>query len=100
MSTRKLYPESQEKRTERFRLRRRLAKVAEFCSANPAFREKTIRKYILNGNRNGLFAAGAVVKVCGSIMIDVDRFGEWIESQSEKMIEKNAPRVPAAAGRL
>jgi hypothetical protein len=62
--------------------------VAAFAAAGP-FTQNQLRWWIFNAATNGLADAGAIVRVQRRIYIDVDRFGDWIESQNQ--------HAPAAA---
>jgi len=60
---------------------RRLVNVAQFCEQNPAFSHGSIRWLLFNRQENGL--QSAVVRVGRRVLIDVDRFFEWLDAQSE-----------------
>ena len=96
LDTKKLYSKKSTNGKGDFsRLHRRLARVAEFAEAN-GFKERTIRKYIFEGARNGLLDAGGVVRMGGSVLIDVDAFERWLESQTAEWVEKQKAGVVAA----
>lgn len=57
-------------------------KIKDFCATVGWLPERTLRKYILHGSHNGLFESGAVLKVMGTVLVDVDNFEKWVESQN------------------
>lgn len=59
-----------------------LVTVKQFCERYPAFNYGGIRFQIFNEKSNGLYEAGAIVRVGKKVLIDVKRFFEWIESQN------------------
>ena len=59
-----------------------LVTVKQFCEKYPAFNYGGIRFQIFNEKSNGLYEAGAIVRVGKKVLIDVQRFFEWVESQN------------------
>ncbi|MDD2739914.1 MAG: hypothetical protein PHR94_13365 [Methylomonas lenta] len=49
-----------------------------------AFTEGAIRMLIFNENKNGLADAGAIVRIGRKVLIDEEKFFDWIESQNAK----------------
>lgn len=66
---------------ERTTSQRNLRTVSQFCDENPAFTEGGMRWQIFNENQNGLAACGAIVRMGRRVLIDVDRFFIWLDSQ-------------------
>ena len=59
---------------------RRLRTVNQFCEANPAFTPGGIRWLLFNRDINGL--EQAVVKIGRRVLIDEDKFFEWLDEQN------------------
>lgn len=68
-----------------------LVTVKQFCERYPAFNYGGIRFQIFNEKSNGLYEAGAIVRVGKKVLIDVQRFFLWIESQNpnRRLIKSN-----------
>lgn len=66
-----------------------LVTVKQFCERYPAFNYGGIRFQIFNEKSNGLYEAGAIVRVGKKVLIDVQRFFEWVETQNpnRKLLE-------------
>jgi hypothetical protein len=60
---------------------RRLLSVTQCCEQNPAFSYGGLRWLLFNRQQNGLDRA--VVRVGRRVLIGVDRFFEWLDTQSE-----------------
>lgn len=65
---------------------RNLTTVRQFGEQRPVFSEPAIRWFIFNSQKNGLAAAGAIVRVPGSrrVLIDVTKFDQWLASGESK----------------
>ncbi len=63
----------------------------QFSVRNPAFSELSIRNLVFKADPrhsskgeipgNGLIEAGAIIRIGRKVLIDEDRFFEWVESQ-------------------
>jgi len=60
-----------------------LLTVSQFSDQFPAFPVGGLRWQIFNEDNNGLKDAGAIVRVGRKVLIDVNRYFAWIESQQE-----------------
>ncbi len=58
-----------------------LKTVSQFSKENPAFPISGIRWQIFNEDKNGLKASGAIMRVGHKVLINVDRYFDWVESQ-------------------
>jgi hypothetical protein len=54
--------------------------VKQFAQLQPAFSATSLRHLIFDADKNGLNKAGAIKRVGKKVIIDVDRFLNWIES--------------------
>ena len=61
----------------------RLLTVAQFSKECPAFPEGGLRWQIFNEEQNGLKGAGAIIRVGRKVLINVDRYFAWIDSQQK-----------------
>ncbi len=61
--------------------RRHVETVRRLCEQNPAFSEASMRWLIFNAEKNGLSASGAILRIGRRILIDVDRFFNWLDSR-------------------
>lgn len=61
---------------------RKLQTVKQIAEANPAFSEAGLRWLVFHAERNGLDRA--LVRVGRKLLVDVDRFGDWLEARAEK----------------
>lgn len=74
--------------------RRVIINVRQFSKRNPAFTESALRNLIFKADErpganctipgNGLIEAGAVVRIGRKVLIDEDRFFEWVEAQNKR----------------
>lgn len=62
--------------------------VKQFVEANKAFRVGGIRSLIFNEHKNNLAKSGAVVRINGKVLIHVEKFFAWIETQNNKAVMK------------
>lgn len=58
-----------------------LKTVTQFAEENPAFPIGGLRWQIFNEETNGLKDAGAIVRIGRKVLINVDRYFDWIDSQ-------------------
>jgi hypothetical protein len=68
--------------------------VAQFAERNPAFTESAMRNHIFKADEregangkipgNGLLEAGAIIRIGRKVLIDEDRFFEWMEAQNKR----------------
>jgi hypothetical protein len=63
---------------------RKLATVAQYAKANPAFTGNALRWHLFNAQHNGLAAEGAVVKIGRRVYLDVDAVDRWIAKKVVK----------------
>ena len=59
-----------------------LKTVTQFSESNPAFPVGGLRWQIFNEDKNGLKESGAIVRVGRKVLIDVDRYFDWVFSQN------------------
>jgi len=59
-----------------------LQTVSQFAESNPAFPIGGLRWMIFNEDKNGLKAAGAIVRVGRKVLIDTDKYFQWVHSQN------------------
>ena len=59
-----------------------LKTVTQFSESNPAFPVSGLRWQIFNEDKNGLKESGAIVRVGRKVLIDVDRYFDWVFSQN------------------
>ena len=62
----------------------KLQTVSQFSDENPAFPTGGIRWQIFNEDNNGLKESGAIVRVGRKVLINVERYFQWIESQQQE----------------
>lgn len=55
-----------------------LLTVKQFAAKHPAFPEGGLRHRIFHERENGLADSGAVVRNCGRVLIDEERFFAWV----------------------
>ena len=60
-----------------------LQTVPQFSESNPAFSVGGLRWLIFNEDQNGLKDAGAIVRIGRKVLIDVDRYFDWVYSQNK-----------------
>ena len=63
---------------------RNLFTVSQFVERNPAFTPGGMRWIIFNEKKNGLAKSRAIVRMGRKVLIDEDRFFEWLEHQQEE----------------
>lgn len=57
--------------------------VNQLCETHQYLRIGGVRSLIFNSHLNGLDASGAIVRIGRKILINVDLFQSWIESQNQ-----------------
>lgn len=62
---------------------RNLKTVNQFANETPAFTAPSIRWLIFQEKHNGLASSGAIVRIGRKVLIDVDKFFDWIDSQNQ-----------------
>lgn len=65
-------------------MKRNLKTIGRFAAESP-FSESQLRWWTFCADRNGLTAAGAIVRIGRRVYIDVDRFDAWIDSQQKQV---------------
>jgi hypothetical protein len=60
-----------------------LKTVSQFVEHNPAFTVGGIRWIIFHEQENGLKEAQAIIRLGRKVMIDSDRFFDWLYSQNQ-----------------
>ncbi|MEE9339942.1 MAG: hypothetical protein V3U87_17875 [Methylococcaceae bacterium] len=63
-----------------------LLSVNQFCEKHEAFKKGGIRRQIFDEKNNGLFESGAIVRIGQKLLINEEKFFNWIESNGN-----NAP---------
>ena len=58
--------------------------VKQFVAHHAAFTTGGIRSLIFNEDKNGLSAAGAILRVGRKVLIHQERFFTWIDQQNTK----------------
>jgi predicted DCC family thiol-disulfide oxidoreductase YuxK len=61
-----------------------LLTVYQFCAAYPAFKIGGMRAWIFKEHQNGLAKSGAVLRIGRKILIDPEKFFEWVEAQNKE----------------
>ena len=59
-----------------------LLTVQQFADENPAFSESGLRWQIFNETKNGLKKAGAIIRIGRKVLIDSDRYFDWVYNQN------------------
>lgn len=60
--------------------------VKQFCADNQAFPEGGVRWDIFNEKSNGLERSGAIIRKGRRVLIDEDKYFEWVVSQDGRTI--------------
>ncbi len=66
-----------------------LKTVTQFSESNPAFPVAGLRWQIFNEETNGLKESRAIVRVGRKVLIDVDRYFDWVFSQNHHSLSGN-----------
>jgi len=61
-----------------------LLTVQQFVEKNPAFTVGGIRFQIFNEKTNGLKEARAIIRLGRKVIIDTDRYFDWVYSQNQE----------------
>ena len=64
--------------------------VNQFIKKYPAFTNGGMRHLLFHSNSNGLDASGAIKRIGRKILIDVEKFFQWIEAQNGDSGSKGA----------
>ena len=60
-----------------------LKTVSQFSKEYPAFPIGGLRWQIFNEDKNGLKASGAIMRVGRKVLINVDRYFDWLYGQDQ-----------------
>lgn len=60
----------------------RLVTISQFIVENPSFTNGGMRHLVFHASNNGLNDHKAIVRIGRKVMIDIDRFFEWVEAQN------------------
>ncbi len=73
--------------------------VPQFSKKYPAFPSGGVRSLIFNGEKNGLLDSGAIVRIGRKVIIDEQKWFDWVASQNKKpeSIEKKIARLRDSA---
>jgi hypothetical protein len=58
----------------------KIVNVAQLSAEIPAFTQPSIRWLIFRASDNGLEAAGAIIRVGRRVLIDQEKFVDWVRS--------------------
>ena len=64
-------------------MNRNLKTVSQFSKEYPAFPIGGLRWQIFNEDKNGLKASGAIMRVGRKVLINVDLYFDWVDSQQQ-----------------
>ena len=59
--------------------------VQQFCDIHKAFKIGGVRSIIFNEHKNGLAESGAIVRIGRKVLVDQNKFFDWIQSQNRKI---------------
>lgn len=59
-----------------------LSTVKQHAEKHPAFSEGALRMYIFHEKQNGLSKSGAIVRIGRKVLIDEEKFFDWVRSQN------------------
>ena len=62
-----------------------LLTVRQFSQKHPAFPEGGLRHRIYNETQNGLANSGAIIRTGRKVLIDEERFFNWLRFGAEKL---------------
>jgi len=57
--------------------------VKQFVELNPAFTVGGLRWQIFHEKTNGLYEAGAIIRIGRKVLIDSNRYFKWIYNQNQ-----------------
>lgn len=61
--------------------------VPQFCEKHSFISQSGLRFQIFNADNNGLSSFGAIVRMGRKVLIDENRYFEWVESLRGKKVE-------------
>lgn len=67
-------------------MQRNILTVAQFSERNPAFSQPSLRWLVFKSRENGLDKTGAVLRNGRRVLLDVDRFFIWLDSQQHRVV--------------
>jgi hypothetical protein len=56
--------------------------VKLFSERHPSFPQGGLRHLIFNADQNGLAKSGAIIRVGRKVLLDEDKFFEWVKSSA------------------
>ena len=62
-----------------------LLTVPQFADQHPAFPIGGLRWQIFNEDKNGLRSSGAIIRIGRKVLIDVNKYFDWIYSQNQTL---------------
>ena len=62
----------------------KLHTIKQFCERFPWMTEGALRRQIFDEEMNGLSESGAIVRLGSKILINEDRYAEWLESKQKR----------------
>ena len=65
-----------------------LVTISQFSKQNPAFPEGGLRWQIFNEDTNGLREAGAIIRIGRKVLIDTNRYFQWVYA-GNKIVSRN-----------
>jgi hypothetical protein len=60
-----------------------LSTVNQFTTKEPAFTLGGLRALIFNEDSNGLKASGAIIRIGRRVLIDEEKFFDWVQDQNK-----------------
>ncbi len=61
-----------------------LLTIKQFSVKHPAFPEGGLRFRIFNADKNGMAEAGVIVRNGRRVLLNEERFFEWLDSQNQR----------------
>jgi len=61
----------------------KLATVKQFAFENPAFSEASLRWLLFKSDENGLAKSGAILRNGRRVLIDAEKFFQWLASRQQ-----------------
>ncbi len=61
----------------------KIVNVAQLSAEIPAFTQSSIRWLIFKSNENGLDQSGAILRVGRRVLIDSDKFVDWVRGSNQ-----------------
>jgi hypothetical protein len=59
--------------------------VTQFCDIHKAFKIGGVRSIIFNEHQNGLAESGAIVRIGRKVLVNQNKFFDWLQSQNSKI---------------